>query len=93
MATESEWIHRAQSAEARLGTQEAAAGEMKKKIQNFKASWGITEKSDGSWDMNFDKLADNLGMEQALVLRAIIDEKYGIHGAPGEKPKVRVAVG
>ncbi len=89
--SESDWIHRAQTAEARLKTLEQQIEPVKIKVQHFKESWGIKESNqDGSYKINFDKFAENLGMEQALELRAIIDEKYGISGAPGEKPKVRM---
>ena len=90
---ESYWINRAQSAEAKLATLESNTGPMKEKIQNFKLNWGIKEKGDGSWDIDFDKFVERLGMEQALGLREIIDEKYRISGAAGEKPKVRVNAG
>lgn len=91
--SESEWIHRAQSAESRLNTLEESVKPMKEKIQRFKSDWGIREMPNGAYDIDFDKFADNLGTEQALVLRAIIDEKYQIRGNPGEKPRIRVGSG
>ena len=87
---ESELLHRAQTAEAKYNTLMQSVEPMKQKIQNFKMEWGINERGNGAWQINFDKFAENLGIEQALELRAIIDEKYGISGAAGEKPKVRV---
>ena len=60
------------------------------RFQAFKANFGLRETSDGSIIIDFDKFAEALRMEQALELCRIVDEKYGITGAAGEKPRIRV---
>lgn len=52
--------------------------------------FGARKKADGSFNIDFAKFVDNLGAEGALQVRAIIDEKYSISGAPGKKPRVKV---
>ena len=89
---ESYWIERAQSAEAQVQTLKDAFQPAIERVKNFKANFGVKERSDGQIDINFDVFAERLGLESALELRAIIDEKYQIAGAPGEKPRIRLAV-
>jgi hypothetical protein len=48
------------------------------------------ERSDGSLEIDFEALADRLGLEQCLKFRAIIDERWSITGEAGQKPRVRV---
>lgn len=91
MADESFWVEKAQTAEAQLATLRDQTGPMKERIQEFKRNFGVKEHADGTIDIDFDKFTDNLGIEGALELRRIIDEKYNITGAPGEKPKVRLS--
>lgn len=90
MADESFWIDRAQSAEAKLATLKGAIEPMKQKIQDFKTNFGVKERSDGSLDIDFYKFVTALGIESALELRGIIDEKYRISGKPGEKPHIKL---
>ena len=87
------WVERAQSAEARLNTLKGAYEPALEKVQQFKTAFGVRERSDGTIDVDFDQFVERLGVEQCIQLRCIIDEKYGIRGAPGEKPKIRVASG
>ena len=91
MADEQFLLNRAESAEAKLGTLKANIDALKERVQQFKANFGVREKSDGSIDIDFEKMVDRLGPEACLELRSIIDEKHGISGAAGEKPKIRVA--
>lgn len=88
---ESELLHRAQTAEAKYNTLEGEMKSFKTRIQNFKANFGVKEKSDGTILIDFDKFTENLGLEGCLELRKIIDEKYRISGDPGEKPRVKVS--
>ena len=88
MEDESHWIERAQTAEAQLKTVKDQYVPAIERIQIFKTNFGVREKSDGSIVIDFDKFTANLGMEQALELRLIIDEKYGITGAAGDKPRI-----
>lgn len=92
MADDNFWMERAQSAEAKLETLKQAIEPMKQRIQDFKANFGLQERSDGSITIDYDKFVTALGIESALELRSIIDEKYQISGKPGKKPRIRLAV-
>lgn len=89
MADESYWVERAQSAEAKLQTVQEAAERMKERVRSVKDTLGARERSDGSFDIDFDKLVANLGVDNVLEIRRIIDEQYGISGNPGEKPRMK----
>ena len=52
--SESVWIERAQSAEARLNTLKQAYEPALERVRNFKANFGIRERDDGSIDVDFD---------------------------------------
>jgi len=91
MADESYWVERAQSADAKLETYKAQMEPTKERIQAFKANMGLKERSDGSIVIDYDTFAERLGIAGALELRKVIDEKYRISGAPGEKPRIRVS--
>ena len=93
MADESQWIDRAQSAEASLTTCRDTQDKIKEKYRAMMSFLGAHEKSDGSIHFDFDVLVKQLSTEHALNLRAIIDEHHRISGAPGEKPKISVASG
>ncbi len=84
------WVNRAQSAEAKLATLKANIDPVIDRVKQFKANFGVREKSDGSIDIDFEKMVDRLGPEACLELRSVIDDKYGISGAAGEKPRIRV---
>ena len=75
--SESVWIERAQSAEARLNTIKQATEPMLERIRNFKANFGIKERDSGEIDIDFDKFIENLGKENALALKDIIVKRYG----------------
>ena len=87
---DSYWVDRAQTAEAQLNTLKEAYGPALDRVKEFKTNFGVKERSNGTIDIDFDKLVGRLGVEAALELRGIIDEKYNISGAAGEKPKIRV---
>lgn len=89
-ADESYWISRAQSAEAKLQTLKDAYDPAIERVQQFKATFGVKERSDGSLVVDFERFAAAIGPESALELRRIIDEVHGITGAPGEKPRMRL---
>ena len=84
------WIDRAQSAEAKLATLKANMEPVIDRVKQFKANFGVREKSNGEIDIDFDKMVDRLGPGSCLELRSIIDDRYGISGAAGEKPRIRV---
>ena len=84
------WINRAQTAEAKFATLKESIDPVIERIKQFKANFGVREKSDGSIDIDFEKMVDRLGPESCLELRSIIDLQHGISGAPGEKPRIRV---
>lgn len=88
--SESEWMERAQTAEARLNTLKESIEPTLDRVREFKTNFGIKERTDGTIVVDFDKFVDRLGAEACLELRAIIDQKYRISGAAGEKPRMRV---
>lgn len=85
------WIDRAQSAEAKLAALKANIDPVIERVKRFKTNFGIRESSDGSIDIDFEKMVDRLGPEACLELRSIIDDKYAISGVAGEKPRIRVS--
>jgi len=76
MESESFWVERAQTAEAKLATLKQAYEPAIERIQQFKSNFGIKESSNGLIDIDFDKFAENLGRESAMELRQIIETKY-----------------
>ena len=93
MPDESHSIERTQSCEARLSTLKDAYEPAIERIKQFKANFGVRERSNGEIEIDFDKFVERLGIEGALELRRVIDERYAVSGAPGEKPHVRVVSG
>lgn len=83
-------MSRAQTAEAKLATLNDAMRPALEKVKDFKANFGVKEKDNGDLVIDFDKFAERLGIEGALELRSIIDEKYNISGKAGEKPHIKV---
>lgn len=90
---DSGWIDRAQSAEAQMATMREAYLPALDRVKQFKTNFGIRERSDGEISIDFDKFADRLGREGALELRAIIDQRYQVTGAAGEKPHIKLSNG
>lgn len=90
---ESHWIERAQSAEAKLATLKDNYEPALERVKRFKSNFGVREKSNGTIEIDFDKLVERLGVEACLELRRAIDEKYRIRGEAGEKPKISVRGG
>jgi hypothetical protein len=83
------WIERAQSAEAKLAALSGSTDKLKEKVRTVTETLGARERSNGSFEIDFEKLVANLGPENALEVRRIIDEQYGITGAAGVKPKMK----
>ena len=88
--SESQWIERAQVAEARLTTMQESVDRLKEKYRTLLQTLGAKERSDGTVDIDFEALVERLSAEHALELRAIIDQTHCISGAPGEKPRISV---
>lgn len=88
--SEDAYRERAENAEAQLATAKAAYGPLVEKYKNFKANFGVRERSNGEIDIDFDKFVERLGLESALELRAIIDERYQVSGVSGEKPHIHL---
>ena len=74
--SEAMWMERAQEAEAKLCTQKEAFEQAIGRVKEFKTNFGIREKNNGEIDIDFDSFVENLGIENSLELRKIIDEKY-----------------
>ncbi len=83
-------LNRAESAEAKFGTLKANMDAVIDRVKQFKTNFGVRERSDGSIVIDFEKMVGRLGPEACLELRSVIDDKYGISGAAGEKPRIRV---
>ena len=77
MSDESFWVNRAQTAEAQLKTLREAQGAAIERIKDFKANFGIKERSNGEIAIDFPKFVERLGQEGSAELRKIIDDKYG----------------
>lgn len=75
--SEAVWIERAQSAEARLKTLRDAYEPALERVKTFKANFGIKESGNGEIRIDFQKFVKNLGPDQALELKKIIDQEYG----------------
>jgi len=46
------------------------------KIRQFKANFGVRERSNGEIDIDFDKFVKNIGREGAMELKGIIETQY-----------------
>ena len=85
------WIERAQSAEAKLETLKDATDRIKEDARKVLDTFAARKKRDGSYQIDFERFAEQIGMEGALELRQIIDQRYQISGAPGEKPRIKMS--
>lgn len=88
--SEAEWRERAETAEAKLSTQQQVHEMAVGRVKAFKGNFGLRERSNGEIVVDFDKFAERIGIEGALELRKIIDERYQISGEPGTKPHMRL---
>ncbi len=86
----SDWIERAQSAEAKLATCSAQTDRLKEQVRTVTETLCARVKGDGAIDIDFDALVQKLPTDQALGLRAAIDQHHRISGGAGEKPRVSV---
>jgi len=77
--SESMWIERAQSAEAKLKTMKESHDKAVERIRSFKANFGIREKDNGEIVIDFKKMVERLGKDGATDLRSVIEEVYSIH--------------
>ena len=89
--SESEWIHRAQSAEASLNTLRDQMDRIREESRGVLELFCARKKGDGSYDIDFAGFVERIGLEQAIELRRVIDDAHNVSGAPGEKPRVRLA--
>ena len=74
--SESMWIERAQSAEARLATLKQALEPALERVKQFKANFGIRERDNGEIIIDYDKFVERLGYENSMELKRIIEEVY-----------------
>ena len=82
--SESDWIERAQSAEARLNTLNQQIDRIKEDSVFILNTFAARKKSDGSFDIDFKKFIANIGSESAAEIRQIIDKQY-----PKESKKLK----
>ena len=78
------------SLQTQLATAKQQYEPILERYTNFKGNFGVKEKSDGTIVIDYDKFVERLGMEGALALRAVIDERYKVSGGAGQKPRVRL---
>lgn len=90
MSQEDYWRERAESAEAKFNTLHDATGGALDRVKQFKANFGVKERSDGTIVVDYEKFAAALGPDGWLELRRIGDEIHHVSGAAGEKPRIRV---
>lgn len=89
--SEAEWIERAQSWEAKHNTLKQSLEATLERVKEFKANFGVKERSDGAIEIDYDKFVERLGLEGWLALREIGDQHWQVSGQVGQKPRVRVA--
>lgn len=87
---ESQWIERAQSAEAKVATLQGQIEPLKTKIREVREALCARELAGGGFEIDFDALADRLGLEGSMELRKAIDDRWKVSGGAGEKPRIRV---
>ena len=79
---EAEWIHRAQSAEARLKTVQDATQALKDKVNLVKETLCAKERGDGTFQINFDALKKRMSDENAVEFEdALKGEKIDLEAA------------
>ena len=88
--SEMDWMERAQHAEALVSGSRAGTETVKEKLRQMTDLFGIRGSFEGGLKIDYTKLVANLGIEQCLELRKIIDEAHNISGEPGDKPRVRL---
>ena len=86
------WIERAQTAEAKLSTMQGNVDTLKAKCRYVKDMLCARETTEGAMDIDFDALVQKLPVDQALELRAAIDQHHRISGEPGKKPRVKLGL-
>ena len=86
MSDENHWRERAESAETKFNTLKQSIELTKERIQNFKANFGIKERSNGEIVIDYQKFVGRLGFESALELHGIIEECYPTK----KKPRMKV---
>lgn len=84
------WINKAQTAEAKLATLKENFEPVLERVKKFKANFGIREKSDGSIDIDFEKMVERLGPEASLELKSVIDDKYVIRPRRHLNPQIHM---
>lgn len=76
MQDDSYWVDRCQSAEARLNTLQQAQDRIKEDAVFILDTFAARKKSDGSFDIDYQKFIENIGEESAMELIDIIYEQY-----------------
>ena len=91
MADESYWVERAQSAEARFQTLKDSTDRMRDESRAVLDTFAARKKPDGSYQIDFERFVEQIGLEGAMELRQIIDQHYQVSGSPGEKPRIKMS--
>lgn len=74
---EDEWREKAQSCEARFTTIKDNQDRIQEDARTVLETFCARKKSDGSFDIDWEKFIERIGDEQASVVAEIIKEKYG----------------
>ena len=77
MQDENYYIERMNSAEAKFNTLQESVNRIREDARNVLDTFCARKKSDGTFDINFEKFIERLGETGANELRSIIDEFYG----------------
>ena len=84
------WRDQAQTWKMKFETLQEQQDRVRDDAKLILETFGARKRGDGKFDIDFELLAKNIGVEKALELRKVIDETWNISGAAGEKPKIRL---
>jgi len=79
MQDESFWVEKAQSLEAKFNTLQQSVERVKEDAKFVLETFSARKKSDGTFDIDFEKFVEKIGRETALGLKRMIDERYSNH--------------
>lgn len=87
---ENELLEQVNSLKTKIATMEGQIEPLKEKTRHIRETLCAREVSGGGFEIDFNALADRLGLEGAMEMRAAIDERWKVSGGAGEKPRIRV---
>jgi hypothetical protein len=75
--SDSYYLERAQSAEAKYATLQNSVERIKQDARDVLECFSARKKSDGTFDIDYEKFIERLGRDACLELKKVIDEQYG----------------